>query len=202
MATAIPQQHLPSRHLVDIVTKIIVRTKNQFGILRQLVHYFLSIAARHHHIRQCLYGCRRVHIRHYLITRMLILVFLQVLCPTRVGQRTAGIQVRTQYRLLRRQQFAGLSHEVHAAHHHHLCICLRCLAGQSQRVAHKVGHLLYVSHRIVMGQNNCIFLLTESTNLLFQVSPFFCRLIYVSLLLPFVFQHHIIYFIFSFFLKK
>ena len=86
MAASIPKQHLTACHLVDIVSKVIVRTKDQFCILWQLVYHLLGIAAGHYHIRQRLHGCRRIDITDDLIAGMLFLVFLQVLSLARVCQ--------------------------------------------------------------------------------------------------------------------
>ena len=131
VTAAIPEQHLTTRHLIDIVTKVIVRTEDQLRILRQLIHHLLSIARSHDDIRQSLYGSRRIHIRYHLIARMLFLELLQVFSLTGVSQRATRIQVRTKHRLLRRQQLTRLCHKVHTAHHHHLCIRLCSLTGQS-----------------------------------------------------------------------
>ena len=79
MAAAIPKQHLSACHLINIVTKVIVRTKYQFGILRQLIDYLLGITTGDNDIRQSLHGSSCIYIADNLIARMLVLEFLQVL---------------------------------------------------------------------------------------------------------------------------
>ena len=140
---------------------------------------------------------------------MLVLVFLQVFSLAGVSQRTACIQIRTQYSLLWRKQLTRFCHEVHATHHHHLGVCLCSLASQRQRVANKVGYILYISYGIVVSQYNGIFLLTQSSNLFLQILCLTLSfrnvdgLIDESLLFPLSFQHHnIILFLFFFLLKR
>ena len=130
MTTAIPEQHLTTCHLIDIITKVIVRTEDQFGILRQLIHDLLGITRGHHHIRQSLHSCRRINITDDLITRMLLFIFLQILSLAGISQRAACIQVRTEHSLIRREQFTGLCHKMHTTHDHDLCIRLCSLTRQ------------------------------------------------------------------------
>ena len=132
MTTTLPQQHIAARDGIDIRAQIIVRSENNFLILRERVHYLLRIATGYHHIGQCFHGRRGVHIAHHLVARMLLLVSLQILSLAAVSQRAACIQVRTEHQLVGRQQLAGLCHEVHASHDDDLRIRLCRLAGQRQ----------------------------------------------------------------------
>ena len=78
VASAVPQQHVSSRHTVDIRAEVVVRTEDQLLVLREGVNDLLCVSARHHHIRQRLHRRRGVNIAHHLISRMLLLEFLQV----------------------------------------------------------------------------------------------------------------------------
>ena len=52
MACAMPKDHITSRNRIDIRTEVIIRTKNNLGILRQLIDYMLGIRRRDDYIRQ------------------------------------------------------------------------------------------------------------------------------------------------------
>ena len=199
MTSTVPEQHTPARDTVDVVAKVVVGAKDDLLALGEAVDDLLGIAAGHHTIRQRLHCRRGVHIAHHLVTRMLLLVFLQVFSLAAVRQRTSGIEVGAQHGLVRTQELAGLRHEMHAAHHHHLGIGLGSLAGKGEGVAHEVGNVLYLAHRIVVRQDNRILLLAEPAYLLFQVQRLVDRFIDVSFLYPFFF-HHNIYIIFLYFL--
>ena len=85
MTASIPKQHISACHLIDIITQIIVRTKDKFCILRQLVDYFLRITTRHNNISKRLDSCCGVDITDNLIAWMLILELLQVFSLTTVS---------------------------------------------------------------------------------------------------------------------
>ena len=57
---------------------------------------------------------------------------------------------------------------MNTAHHHHPCIRLCSLTGQSQRVANEISNILYVTYRVIVSQDNGILLFTHSANLCFQ----------------------------------
>ena len=151
MAATIPKQHVSSCNTIDIVAQIIVGTKDNFLILWESINHFLGIAAGHNTVGQSLHGCSSIYIAHYLIARMLFLIFLQILCLAAIGKRTAGIQVWAKHSLVRAQELASLSHEMNTTHYHHLGVGLGSLAGQCQGIANKVGYILYLSYRIVVS---------------------------------------------------
>ena len=91
---------------------------------------------------------------------------------------------------------------MHATHHHHLGVCVGGLACQRQRVAHKVGYILYIAHRIVVGEDDSVFFLTETAYLCLQIHSLAHWLVYVSFLDPFFFQHDNIIISFIFFFKN
>ena len=186
MAAAVPEQHVATRHAVDIVAQIVVGTEDELLVLRQTVHHLLRVARSDHHVCERLHGSRSVHVAHHLVARVLRLELLQVLSLARVRKRAAGCEVGAEHLLLRRKQLACLSHEVHAAHHDDLSVGLCSLARQCQRVADEIGHLLHFAHRIVVSQHHCVLLLTQATYLLLQVNGSINRLVDVTLLFPIV----------------
>ena len=204
MATTVPKQHIAACNAVYIVTEIIVWTKDDFFVLWKTVNHLLGITACHYTISQRLYSSRGVYIAHYLISRVLFLVLFQILSLTAVSKRATSIQVRTDYGFVRTQEFACLSHEVHATHNHYLGIGFCSFTSQSQRVANKVGDVLNLTYRIVVGEDNSIFLLAKLSDFSFQVQGFVNWFVNVSFLNPFFFHHniHIIFLIFYFFKKE
>ena len=169
MAATIPELHISSCYTIDIVAQIVVGTKDNLLILWKSINYLLGIAAGHNTVGQGLHGSSSIHIAHYLIARMLFLIFLQILCLAAIGKRTAGIQVWAKHCLVRAQELAGLRHEMNTTHHHHLGIGLGSLAGQSQGITNKVGYVLYLAYGIVVRQDDSILFLTKLLNFSFQV---------------------------------
>lgn len=127
----------------------------------------------------------------------------QILSLTAVSKRATSIQVRTDHGFVRTQEFACLSHEVHATHNHYLGIGFCSFTSQSQRVANKVGDVLNLTYRIVVGEDNSIFLLAKLSDFSFQVQGFVNRFVNVSFLNPFFFTiTFILYFLFLFFKRE
>ena len=134
---------------------------------------------------------------------MLLLIFLQILSLAAVGERAAGIQVRAEHGFVRAQELASLSHEVHTAHNHYLGIGFGSLASQCQRITHKVGNILNLTNRVVVGEDNRIFLLAKLSDFSLQVQGLVDRFIHVTFLYPIVFHHNInIIFLYFLFFKK
>ena len=100
VASAVPEQHVPARHTVDVRAQIIVRSEDKLLVLRERVHYLLGVAARHHDVRKRLHGSRGVHIAHHLVVWVLLPVFPQVLRTAGVGERASRIEVRTDHGLI------------------------------------------------------------------------------------------------------
>ena len=194
MASALPQQHPPARNSVYIVAQVAVGTEDYLLVLRQLAYYALRIAARYDDVRQRLHRRRGVHIAHHRVAHMLLLELPQLLGAARVGKRAARVKVGTQHRLVRTQQLARLSHEVHAAHHYHLSLRLRRLASQRQRVAYEVGNVLHRAVRIIVRHNHGVLLLAHSAYLGSEVYPRRSRLVNEALAPPFVFHHKSLHF--------
>ena len=169
MAATVPEQHVSACYAVDIVAEVVIRTKDNLRILWETVDYLLGIATGHHAIGQSLHGSGGIHIAYHLVAWVLFLILLQILSLAAVGKRAAGIQVRAEHNLVWTQELAGFSHEVHAAHHHHLSFCFSSLTSQSQRITHKVGNILNLAYSIVVRQDNRIFLLAKLSDFSFQV---------------------------------
>ena len=86
MASTVPQQHLTACHTVDIVAKIVVRTEDDFSILRQLVNHALGIATGHYYIGQSLHSSCSVDIAHHQMIGMLLLELPQIVSLAAVSQ--------------------------------------------------------------------------------------------------------------------
>ena len=198
VAAAVPEQHLATGDAVDIVAQIVVGAEDNLLVLWEGVYHLLGIAAGHHTVGERLDGSRGVDIRHHLIARMLVLELLQVFCLATVGERAASREVGAYHCLFGREQFPSLCHKVYATHHHHLGIGLCRLARQSQRVAHKVGYLLYLAYCIIMCQDDGILLLTHAAYLLFEIQTLLDGFVYATLVNPLFVHHH--YYIFYLYL--
>jgi hypothetical protein len=77
MAAAVPQQHLPARHAIDVVSQVVVGPEDDFLVLGKAVNDLLGIARGHHTVGECLHGRRGVDIAHHFVARMLVLNFLR-----------------------------------------------------------------------------------------------------------------------------
>ena len=192
MTATVPQQHVSSRHAVYIRAEVIVRAEDKLLVLREGVYNLLCVAACYNNIRKSLHGSRSVHIAYHLVSRVFLLVFLQVLRFARVSKRASCIKVWTEYNFFRRQDFACLRHEMHSTHYYNVGIRICRLACKCQRVAYEVCHFLYVSRSVIMCQYYSILFLAEFSYFVLQVYVLFDRFIYITFVNPLFIHIHII----------
>ena len=168
MATTIPQQHVAPGDGVDIVAEVVVGTEDELFVLGHGVDDLHGVAGGHTAVGDGLHSRRGVDIADDLIAGMLSLVAGQVGSVAAVGEGASGGGVGLQDCLLRGQELAGLSHEVDTTHHQDGGVGGGSLTGQGQGVTDKVGNLLNLRARIVMGQDEGVALFGEATHLSFQ----------------------------------
>ena len=101
MTSTVPKKHFATCSAIYIVSKIIIRTKDNLLILRETINNLFSITTCYNTISKCLNSCCSIYIAYNLISRMLILEFLQVFSLTTISQRTTSIKVRTKNSFLR-----------------------------------------------------------------------------------------------------
>ena len=94
-----------------------IRTKNNLGVLRQLIYNLLGIGRSNHYIRQSLHFGTRIHITHYHVIRVLCFECRQIFRLAAVRQRATCIHIRNEHFLLRTENLHRLSHKMHAAHY-------------------------------------------------------------------------------------
>ena len=111
---------------------------------------------------------RGVHVHHDHGAGVLGLPGAQLIGVDRLRERAAGAEVRDQHGLLGAEDRGGLGHEVNAAELDHLGIGLRRLAGEAERVADEVGHVLQLRQLIVVGEDDGVALGGERAHLLAQ----------------------------------
>ena len=92
----------------------------------------------------------------------------QLLGGDRVGQRAAGVGIGQQDGLVRAQDRGRLGHEVDAAEGDHRGAGVGGGAGEAERVAHEVGHVLDLGHLVVVGQDHRVPLLGQRPDLALQ----------------------------------
>ena len=71
MARSIPEQHFPAGNGIDVRTEIIIRTEDNLGVLRKLIHYLLGIGRGNNYIREGFDVRARIHITYHNMIRML-----------------------------------------------------------------------------------------------------------------------------------
>ncbi len=120
---------------------------------------------------------------------MLGLVAGEVFGAAGVGQGAAGGEVGAEYGLVGGEEFAGLGHEVYAAHDDDAGIGVGGFAGQGEGVADEVGYVLHVAYGIVVGEDDGVFLTGQAAYFLFEVDILGYGLIDVAAGFPFVVCH-------------
>ena len=170
MASSIPKHHIAPCYRIDISTQILIRAKYQFFILWKTINNQLRIRTCHHHIGQCLNRSCSVHIAHHFMVRIFLHKFGQVFGLTAISKRTTGIEITNKHFLSWTKNLICLAHEMYTTHNNNIRLRLCSPLSQSKRIAHKVGHILYSSIRIVMSKNYCILFLTYFPNFLSKVN--------------------------------
>ena len=161
MASAIPQLHLSARHAVDIAAKVLVWTKENGLIFRQLLHDLQGVATGHYHIGECLYSSTGIDIRHDHVSGVLCLPCCQICCLTTICQRATCLWSWDKHFLVRTKDFGCLCHEVYTAHHDDVGIRLGCHLSQSQRVAYEVSHILNLRALVVVRHDDGVLLFAQ-----------------------------------------
>ena len=192
MASSIPQQHFTSCDAVDVIAQVAVRTKDDLLILRQTAHDFLGIGRGHHHVGHSLNGSAGVDITDYRVVGMLVNEFFKLVGGAAVGQRATGTQVGHDHRLVRAQDLGGLAHEMNTAQDNYRRVGLSRQLCQRQAIADVICQLLDFLTLVIMRHDDCIALLLQAQDFLFQVDAGLDRLIDVA----FFNIHIIIYFVF------
>lgn len=188
VACAVPQQHVAASDGVDIVAQIAVGAEDDFLVLRQTVHNLLGIGRCHHNVGHCLCGSRCVDIRYHGIAGVLCHKLRELFCRAAVGKRAACVEVGHEHFLFGAENLRCFAHEVHAAHHNHVGICLGSPLCQCQAVADEVGNVLYLASLVVVSQNHRILFFLQSEDGLPDVR-FVHRLVGKTFLCPFFFYH-------------
>src|SRR4030067_30435 len=99
-----------------------------------------------------------------------LLVLYKTFPGYHVSHGAARIHPWEYNRLMRRKYGCALSHEVDAAEHYNLFICLRGFDAKPERVACKVCRLLYLVPLIVVGKEDRITLHKKLSNIGFKFS--------------------------------
>ncbi len=71
-----------------------------------------------------------------------------------IGQGAARLQIRQQNRFVRAEDLGGLRHEVDPAEDDHLGVSAGGLAGELERVADEIGHVLDLGTLVIVRQDH------------------------------------------------
>src|SRR5512133_3170265 len=107
----------------------------------------------------------RVSVRDDDGPRVLRLPVAQLLCRDRGRERAARVEVWDQHGLVRRQDLRGLGHEVDATEDDCLRVRGGGLAGQTERIADEVGHVLDLGNLVVVREDDGVSLARERLHL-------------------------------------
>ena len=88
-----------------------------------------------------------------------------------VFEAAPGVHIGQHHRLLRRQDFRGLSHKANAAKGDHIGIRLRRLFRQIEAVADEIGQILYLGLLIIMREDHRIAFFAQAIDFGEQVHP-------------------------------
>ena len=135
------------------------------AILRQRRHHALGVAGGDADVAFRLDLGRGVDVAHRKRAGMLRLERAQLLAGNHVGHRTARRRVRNEHDLGRIQDGGRLGHEIDAAEDDHVCLDLRGLARQLQRVAGEVGNVLHLRPLVVVREDDGVALRLQRANL-------------------------------------
>ena len=153
----------------DITGQEFVRDQNDLvdaPFLRRPLHHLHGIGAGAADVGFGLHIGRGVHIGDHRQARMALFDQPHVSPGDRLGQRTAGLEVRDQHRLVGAEDFRGLGHEMHARLDDDLRLRARGLLGQTQAVADIVADPVEdLGRHIVVGQDDGVTLALEPVDL-------------------------------------
>ena len=127
ITVALPERHRPAGLFHHPLAEIFVRHKEEILVRRTLLHNFLGVAAGANNIRECLHFGAAVDIGDGEEIRVGCLQFTQFGRRTTFLQRTAGIAIGQDHRLVWRQNFRRFRHEMHAAENDHIGMRFRRL---------------------------------------------------------------------------
>ena len=154
VALAEPDVELAARDLLEPHPEEHVRAEQDLLVGRDRLDDRLRVPGRAAVVGLGLDLRGRVHVGDDDGSRMLGLPGAELVGRDRGGERAAGVRVRDQHRLVGREDRRGLGHEVHAAEDDRLGLGGRCLAGQAERVADVIGHVLHFGHLVVVGEDH------------------------------------------------
>ena len=105
------------------------------------------------YFRRCIYIGHDRHPRIPLAQRA------NVRCSNRIGQRTAGAEVRDKHGLAGVQQLGGLGHEVNACQYDNVGIGIHCTLRQGERITRYIGD--------AVENLRCLVVVCEDNGILF-----------------------------------
>ncbi len=131
---------------------MLVRHKKNSLVFRQRLDDFDRVSACAAIIAFGLYLSRAVDVADHQRIGIFLLEPAQLFGVNHIGHRTTGGLLRQEHGFFRRENRRGLRHKPHAAEHDHICISFRRLDAQTQRVARKIGKVLYLAGLVVVGE--------------------------------------------------
>ena len=167
-AGTVPQEHFTACHPVDIVAEVAVGHENDLLVLGQLVDEFQRVAGGDDQVALGLHRCSAVDIRQHLVVRVFCLEFSELLGLAAVGEGAARAHVGHEHLACGVEDFGRLRHEVHAGEEDDVGLRFCGLAGQSEAVAHEVGHLLHFGQGVIMRQDDGVLLALQASDFGFE----------------------------------
>ena len=164
-AEARPQDHLASGLLGRPGAQVAVGGEDDLPVRGDGLHDLHGVGAGAADVGQRLDRRRGVDVADHDRARVLGLERLQPLHVDHVGHGAAGAHLGQDDRPVGSQDGRRLGHEVHAAEHDHPGRRGRRLAGQTQRVAQDVGHVLHFRALVVVRQDDGLLLAGQPADL-------------------------------------
>jgi len=165
MTFAEPDIQLAPRRALDMCTQEHVGDEEDQSIFWQARNYFYGVRARATDVGHGLHCCTGIHVGNDDSVRVLLATGPHVLRVDRLGERTAGLEIRQQNRFLGIQNRRGLDHEMHATENDDVGIRPRRFARQPERITDEVSDILHLWPLVAMCQDDRKTLLLESENL-------------------------------------
>ena len=153
-AISVPDNHLPSKFLLHIVTEMGVGHEDDLLVGRNRADDFHRIGRRTAQIALGLDRRRAVDITDHDRTGMFCFLRLKLFGGNHIGHGASGEAIGKQNGFFRTENSGGFGHEVNSAEHNHLFLELGGLAAQLQRVPGKISDRLDFVRLIVVGDND------------------------------------------------
>jgi hypothetical protein len=160
-----PEQHVATHLAVEVSAQMLVRSEDDFLVLRELVQDRFGRRAGDDYVAQRLNRRRAVYVRKCDMVRMGFPERPELFGRARIFEAAPCVHVGQDDNLLGRQDFGRFGHEADAAESDDIGAGRGRLAAEVEAVADKVGNVLDFGLLVIMGEDHGVALGAQAVDL-------------------------------------